>query len=129
MVETMKKEHYDEGILVSNRFTESAKREMNQKHIQMISENYMPPFEPQKLYLTMRDCLDDLCRTKCGRVPEIEADCKGRNPDGDYSCKGRLISDNALFHFEHEWINLLKKDLMQLLALQKSVESPRRQNV
>lgn len=119
MVETMKEKRYDRGVLITNRFTESAKREMKQKKIEMVSENYMPPFEPQKLYLAIQDGIDDLCKTKCGVVPEKEADCRGRNPDGDYSCDVRLISDNALFHFKRGWIRLLRKDLMRLLALQK----------
>lgn len=122
MVETMKEERYDKGILISDRFTESAKREMNQNNIQMISENYMPPFKPQKLYLAIQDCIDDLCKAKCGMVPEKEANCKGKNPDGAYSCDVKLISDNAVFHFKRRWIKFLRKDLMRLLALQKSVK-------
>ena len=120
MVETMKEERYDKGILISDRFTESARREMNQNNIQMISENYMSPFKPQKLYLAIQDCIDDLCKAKCGMVPGKKADCKGKNPDDAYSCDVRLISDNAVFHFERRWIKFLRNDLMRLLALQKA---------
>jgi len=34
-----------------------------------------------------------------------------------YSCKIRLISDNADFHFEHNWLNLLQNDLLSLLNI------------
>jgi hypothetical protein len=122
MAETMKEERYDKGILISERFTESAKKEMTQNNIQMISENYMPPLRPQQLYLAIQDCMEELCKAKCGQVPKTEADCEGRSSDGDYSCKVRLVSDNALFHLEQGWTNLLRKDLMKLLALQKTAK-------
>lgn len=119
MAETMEKKNYDKGILVSNRFTESAKKEMNQKNIQMISENYTPPFKPQKLYLTIQDCIDNLCKAKCGQVPQKESDCNGYSK-GHYSCKVRRISDNASFHFKKGWTNLLERDLMKLLVHENS---------
>ena len=130
MVEVMEEERYDKGVLISDRFTESAKKEMSQKGIQMISEKYMPPFEPQKLYIALQDCMDEFCKAKCGQVPKTEADCKGINSDGDYACKVRLISDNALFHLEHGWTNLLRKDLMKLLASRnlQNVKDDKRQD-
>ena len=116
MAETMKHKGYDKGVLISKRFTESAKKEMSQKNIQMVSENYMPRFKPEKLYLKIQNYIDDLCKAKCGRVPEKESDCKGYC-EGRYSCEIRLISDNASFHLERGWISFLKRDLMRLLAI------------
>lgn len=122
MAETMKHKGYDKGVLISKRFTEAAKEEMSQKGIQVVSEKYMPRFKPQKLYLTIQDCIDDLCKVKCGRVPKKEADCKGYS-NGHYSCKIRLISDNASFHFERGWTDFLQKDLMRLLAIRNSINN------
>jgi hypothetical protein len=34
-----------------------------------------------------------------------------------YSCRVRLISDNADFHYEHGWWNLLREDLRALLSM------------
>lgn len=121
MIEIIEQEDYDGGVLVGKRFSEAARKEIHRKGIQMFSEKFMPSFKPQKLYLTIQDCIDDLCKAKCGRVPKKISDCKGRGSDGNYLCKIRLISDNALFHFERGWMNLLREDLMQLLALRKSM--------
>ncbi len=121
LAETIEQGDYDRGVLVSERFSDAARNEMRRKGIQLISERFMPSFKPQKLYLTIQDCINDLCETKCGRVPESESDCEGRNSDGNYSCEIRLVSDNASFHFQRGWTNLLREDLKQLLTLRKSM--------
>ena len=116
MVEAMEKEEYDKGVLFGKRFTDAAKQELIQNDIQRISEGYMPTFKPERLYLRINQYVNDLCKTKCGKIPEKESDCKG-------DCRVRVISDNASFHFEQGWINLMKKDLKQLLALNETKKS------
>lgn len=121
MAETIEHEDYDRGVLVGERFSEAAQNETDRKGILMVSKDFTPPVTPQKLYLTIFDCVDDLCKAKCGRVPEKESDCRGNDSDGKYCCKIKLISDNASFHFERGWTNLLKQDLVKLLKLRKSI--------
>ncbi|MBN1358304.1 restriction endonuclease [Candidatus Bathyarchaeota archaeon] len=116
MLEAMEKEDYDKGVLFGKRFTDAAKHELMQNDIQRISEGYMPTFKPERLYLRINQYVNDLCKEKCGKIPEKESDCKG-------DCRIRIISDNASFHFEQGWINLMKKDLKQLLALNGSKKS------
>jgi len=70
----------------------------------------------ERLYLRINQYVNDLCKVKCGKIPEKESDCK-------CDCRIRIISDNASFHFEQGWINLMKKDLKQLLSLQNSKKS------
>jgi len=123
MTETMKLENYDKGVLISKRFSEAAKREMSRKGIQMVSEEFTPLFKLQELYPTIRDYIDDLCQTKCGYIPKKQSDCKGKDSNGHYSCKIRVISDNASFHFERGWTRFLENDLMQLLAVHNSMNS------
>lgn len=122
MAETIEQKDYDKGVLVSERFSSAARKAMTREGIQMISERFMPSFEPQRLYLTIQDCIDGLCKAKCGRVPEKEMDCEGRGSDGNYSCKVRLISDNSSFHFQRGWTNLLREDLKRLLTLRKLID-------
>lgn len=44
--------------------------------------------------------------------------CGGKGSrKGHYSCRVRLISDNADFHFEHLWVKLLQNDLLSLLKI------------
>jgi hypothetical protein len=123
MVGTMKHEDYDKGVLISKRFSKAAEREMSRKGIQRVSEEFTHLVKPQELYLTIRDYIDDLCQTKCGHIPKKESDCKGKDSNGHYSCKIRVISDNAAFHFERGWTKFLENDLMQLLGVHNSMNS------
>jgi hypothetical protein len=116
MLEAMKREDYAKGFLFGKRFTDAAKQELMQNNIQRISEGYMPRFKPERVYLRINNYVNDLCKVKCGKIPKKESDCKG-------NCRIRIISDNASFHFEQGWINLMKKDLRQLLSMNDSKKS------
>lgn len=119
MIKVMESEDYNRGVLIGKRFTVAAVEEMAQKNIQQVSDEYMPPFKPETLYLTVNNCVNNLCRAKCGKVPLKEADCKGYTQETP--CRVKEISRNASFHFEKGWISLLKDDLKQLLLLNKAV--------
>jgi hypothetical protein len=84
--------------------------------IQRISEGHTPRFKPERLYLRINNYVNDLCKKKCGKIPQKESDCQS-------DCRIRIISDNASFHFEHGWIKLMKNDLKQLLAIRGSKKS------
>jgi hypothetical protein len=117
MLKVMRSEDYDRGVLISKRFTVAAVEEMAQDNIQQVSDEYMPPFKPEKLYLTIDNYVKNLCKAKCGSVPAKESDCKSYTDEN--ACRVRAISRNASFHFEKGWMNLLKDDLKQLLTLNK----------
>jgi hypothetical protein len=117
MSRTLKRRHYDKGILVGKQFTVGARSEMKREDIEAVDEG-IPRFRLDKLYSVIRDHVDILCNAKCGQAPEKESDCKGYS-NGDYTCKVRLISDDANFHFEHGWTNLLERQLAKLLAIEE----------
>jgi hypothetical protein len=119
-IETMKQRKYGTSILISRRFTEAAKKELREEGVQMVSEAIAPRFKPERLYLAMQKYIDDLCQAKCGCIPKQESDCKGRNPEGHFSCQIRLISDNASLHFERGWKNLLQRDFERLIKINNS---------
>ena len=119
MSEFLERNGYDGGFLVGKRFSNAAREEMSREGIEVISEKLMPSFKPQRLYFSVNKIVEKLCKAKCGRVPMEESDCKGYSK-GTYSCKVRLISDDASFHFEHGWVNLLQNDLKRLLAIYNS---------
>jgi hypothetical protein len=121
MAAVLEEKDYDDGVLISERFTQSARRELNQSNIQMISEKHSPSFTPKTIYVTIQDCVDDLCKLKCGAIPKKKADCKGFR-DQHYSCRVRQISDNALFHLKKGWSNLLEDDLMRLLDMKATAK-------
>jgi len=111
MWDIMEREEYDKGFLLGKRFTDAAKQEMVQRGIHRISERCTPTFNPERLFLRINYYVNKLCKEKCGTIPQKESDCRS-------NCRIRIISDNAGFHFEHGWINLMKNDLKQLLSLQ-----------
>lgn len=117
MVETMKREEYDKGVLISKRFSKAAKEEMRRRDIQIISEKIMPSYGPQDIYLRIGHYVNELCKATCGKVPKKETDCKCYS-EGTHSCKVRVVSDDASFHFKHGWTTLLQNDLDRLLSIQ-----------
>ncbi len=122
MKATIKKEDYDKGILISDKFTKAAEKKLVEEEIQRISENLILDFPPKRLYFAAIDLVDALCKAKCGRIPQKESDCKGHLND-NYSCKVRLLNDNTSFHFERGWANLLQKDVLRLLSMNNSASN------
>ena len=121
MNDLLEKRNYDKGVLVGKRFTEAAKNEMKRDKIEMISDTRKPYFKAMKLFSIINDYTQKLCKAKCGQIPLKDSNCKGYT-DGQYSCDVRLTSDNADFHFERGWTRFLEKDLMKLLAIEKSTK-------
>ena len=121
MLKVMRRKDCERGIIVGRRFTEAATEEMRLSNIQQVSDEYMPPVASESIVLTINDCINSLCRTKCGAVPLQESDCKGRSKEKP--CRVRSISDDALFHYERGWIDLLKSDLRQLLVMNKTAKA------
>lgn len=119
MVAAIENKDCDKGILISNRFTKAARRKLAEEGIRRMSDDGRTYFDLERLYLVARDLVDDLCKAKCGKVPQKESECKGR-VNGGYSCNVRLISDNASFHFERGWTSALQKDVLRLLSMNHS---------
>jgi hypothetical protein len=117
LAESIKLGEYDYAFLISRKFTDNAIAQMLKYKIQYASDNYMPPFDIEKLYLAIVDCANSQCQRKCGKVPLAISDClKKKATDG---CKTRAVADSAKCHFEQGLVGLLKNDLMMTLALSK----------
>jgi hypothetical protein len=119
MLRVMRSEGCVKGVLIGRRFSAAATREMNTCNIQQVSDEYMPPVKLENMVLTISECVNNLCKTKCGTVPLRASDCKANVKDR--FCRVRSISDDALFHRERGWMDLLKNDLRQLLLLNKTI--------
>ena len=120
MIDVIENESYDRGIFIGKRFTEAAVQEMADKKIQLISDEYMPHFDTEKLYLTITNCINNQCKTNCGKIPEKKSECK--QVIHGASCKVRALSDNSTFHFQHGWVDMMQNDLKQLLAIRKALK-------
>jgi hypothetical protein len=121
-IEMFEDKEFDKGIFISNRFTKSAKSQMQEKGIRIVSQEIKPRFDASDLYLAMQEYIDEMCTEKCGTVPKEKSDCKGFS-DEEYSCRVRRISDNATFHFEKGWTPMLQKDFEQIITLRSSLAS------
>ncbi|HEX9262550.1 MAG TPA: hypothetical protein VF893_08495 [Candidatus Bathyarchaeia archaeon] len=121
MLKAMRRKDCARGFFVGRRFTAAASQEMSMCNIQQVSDDYMPPISSENVVLTINECVNALCKTKCGLVPMAESDCKGYLKERP--CRVRSISDDALFHFERGWMDLLRNDLRQLLSMNKAVKA------
>ena len=120
MVKDMKRQKYDRGVFISKRFTAAASEEMSLRKIQRVSEEYFPPVTPDTLYLTIGNCINNLCEENCGNIPSNRSECHS-GTEGNI-CRIKTIGENASFHFNVGLIKLLNDDLRQLLSLRKTVK-------
>ncbi len=114
MAQSIKRDNYDSAILISNQFTNNALQEMSKHKIQHISEDYMPPFNIQDLYLAIMNSTNSKCQKKCGKVGSAIAECGEKVAD---NCKIKTLLEDAKRHFDKGTIGLLKNDLKVALAL------------
>ena len=114
MAETIKRENYNSAILISNQFTDNALEEMSKQEIQHVSEDYMPPFDIQDLYLAIVNSASNRCQDKCGKVGLVITECEEKVAE---ICKIKTLVLAAKHHFEDGTIGLLKNDLKVVLAL------------
>ena len=116
MAEFIKFECYDSAILISKKFTDAAVSEMVKHRIQHVSDDYMPPFAIEELYLAIMDLVNRQCLKKCGKVRSVKAECLERVSE---LCNLRTLAGNAKCHFEDGLVGLLKNDLKVALALNR----------
>jgi hypothetical protein len=118
MTELIKRDSYESAFLISRNFTDNAVNEMAKQKIQHVSDDYMPPFDIQKLYMAIVDYASNQCQKQCGKDLPITSDCPEKKVSG--LCKIRVVTKNAKCHFEQGLVGLLKNDLKMALALSKS---------
>jgi hypothetical protein len=114
MAEAVKRDSYDSAILISKQFTDNALEEMSKQKIQYISEDYMPPFDIQELYLAIVNCANSQCQKKCDKVLLGITDC---NEKAANLCKTKALVVAAKRHFEEGTVGLMKNDRKMPLAL------------
>jgi hypothetical protein len=140
----------DRVVMFGKSFTQAARNTLRDDGIAFFStdQRFISTLAPPELYATILECFDELCQIKCGHVPQSEAECAGysaesnpctlcggrgrTNEDGcprcagtglratHYSCRIRLLSDNADFHVRQGWKPLLQHDLVSLLKMLRS---------
>ena len=120
-VEELEEGYYDEALLVAEKFTSVSKRllrkESNLEYLSPGSEYYSLFELREAIYKQTRE----LCEAKCGKLPRREEDCNGYQ-NGRYTCPVRRVSDEADFHVERSWRELLKSDFDKLVKLRREMK-------
>ncbi len=111
---TIEEQGYDSAFLISKKFTGNAIEEMKKQKIQYVSDDYMPPFGIEELYLAIISYANNQCQKKCGKTPLKIVECDEK---AAYVCKTRSLAQSANGHFENGEVGLLKNDLKIALAL------------
>ena len=107
MAELIKRDSYDSAFLISKKFTDNAVSEMEKQKIQHVSDDYMPPFEIEKLYSAIVDCANNQCQKKMWKRFFITSDCTEKKTAD--ICKIRALANNAKCHFEQRIGGLTEK--------------------
>jgi hypothetical protein len=93
----------DKIILFSERFTHAARAELRARGIEYFSKQrrVVPTLNPQEAYSRLLACINELCRIKCGRVPQAEGDCDGysKGPTACSACGGNGQLPNGFGYY------------------------------
>ena len=114
MAETIKRDNIVSAVLIGKHFTDMAFEEMSKQRIQYASDDYMPSFDIQELYLAIVNRASSQCQKKCGKVSLILNECSEKAAD---RCVPKALVLTAKRHFEDGSVGLLKNDLKSVLAL------------
>lgn len=113
---------YDEATIMAEEFTKASKRLVRKDE----SLEYISPKHKRYSLIELIEAVQNetrgLCEAVCGKFPESAEDCKGKQ-DGEYTCSVRRVSDDADFHAERRWLELLMNDFSRLIALRREIDS------
>jgi hypothetical protein len=113
-------ENYDEAVILAEEVTQGAKSLIkDKKNLHYISQDLVRPYSISELIYAIQKKSGELCKIRCGKVPESKKDCQGYQ-DREYTCQTRRISDDADFHADRKWPQLLMNDFSKLVILERS---------
>ncbi len=116
-IEEVQDSEVDDVLIVADRFTSSAKKLIKKNdNVDYLSSKFTRKYRLSDIVYAIQRKTMQLCKQKCGIVPMSEDDCKGVNEDG-YICQIRRISDDATFHAEMNWREMLLEDFNKLFEL------------
>ena len=112
----------DEALILADRFTSSARRLMkDNEHVDYLSSKLIPKYRVSDLVYAIQQKTMQLCSKMCGGAPESRDECKGVGEEG-YAGQVRRISDDATFHAQMKWSEVLLEDFNKLVELEYDQE-------
>lgn len=120
-IEFLENEGYDEALILAEEVTQGAKSLLRKKkEINYISNSMDRQYSIIELLDAIQKITRKLCKLRCGKIPKTKKDCKGYQDSG-YSCPIRRVSDDADFHAERRWMQLMVNDFSKLISLQRKM--------
>ena len=115
------KEHDVDKAIIMAKSLSSASRKIsrNDKTLKFISNDTKLRYSLIDLMIAIEKKVTELCTLKCGKLPTSNQECEAFNK-GKTSCRVRRISDDADFHAEMKWTDLLLEDFSNLVELKNN---------
>jgi hypothetical protein len=116
-------EEYDEITVLSERITNAAYDIVTQEdNLSIMTPKTKNDFSLIEVLSAVQKKTLNICKVKCGKVPETEEECKGKK-GRSYACNIRRISDDATFHATMKWKKVLLEDFNHLCNIEKKMEA------
>ncbi len=115
------KEHEVDKAIIMAKSLSSASRKITKddKSLRFISSDSKLTYSLIDLMIAVEKKVTELCTLKCGKLPTNNQECDAFNL-GKTSCIIRRISDDADFHAEMKWTDMLLKDFSTLADLKNN---------
>jgi hypothetical protein len=120
-IKELNEEKFDEAVILSKRITDAAyKIVIQEDNLDIITPDMKHPFSLIEILSSIERKTRDLCKIKCGKAPEMKDDCKGKK-GRKYICDVRRLSDDASFHAQMKWIEVLTDDFNNICGIENEM--------
>jgi hypothetical protein len=121
IIKEIEEEEYDEAVILTKKITTPAYEIVKQhENLEVITPRTRHSFSLIEVLSAIQKKTTKLCEKKCGKAPETQDDCQGK--DGrQYTCNVRRISDDATFHATMKWKKVLLEDFHNLCELEQII--------
>lgn len=115
------KEHEVDKAIIMAKSLSSASRKITKddSSLRFISSDSKLTYSLIDMMMAVEKKVSELCTLKCGQLPTSNQECEAFK-EGTTSCRVRRISDDADFHAEMKWIDMLLEDFSNLIELKKN---------
>jgi hypothetical protein len=120
-IKDLDEEKYDEAIILSKSISDAAHNIVKQqKNLDVITPDTKHNFNILEILSSIQKKTIDLCKIKCGKAPETKDDCMGKN-GRKYECDVRKLSDDATFHAQMKWKEILFEDFNNICKIENEM--------
>lgn len=120
ILQDIKEHEVDKAIIMAKSLSGASRKIFsNDKSLKFISSDTRLTYSLIDLMIAVEKKVLELCTLKCGKLPTSNQECESFNK-GKTSCRVRRISDDADFHAEMKWVDMLLGDFSNLVELKNN---------